>query len=134
MHVEKFMAHIRGGDEIGDLQLILLNKQQLVCGANAFLFKTPYTRYSYCEDNEVTFLWKQLSALHITFDIRGAWKPTLKNSQDMFLMEAFIDKGYNSAVLAVLNDIRVYMKVVVLSDIKKEWKQNGKLGLGGKTK
>ena len=33
-------------------------------------------------------------------------------------MEAFIDKGYNNAVLEVLNDIRVYMIVVVLSDKK----------------
>ena len=78
IHTEKIMAHIRGGDKIGDLQLILLNKQQLVCGAKAFLFQIPHTRYNYCEDNEVTFLWKRLSALHINFDIRGAWKPTLK--------------------------------------------------------
>ena len=60
MHTEKFMAHIRGRDEIGDLQLILLNTQQLVSGAKDFLFQADYDRYSYCEHNEVTFLWKQL--------------------------------------------------------------------------
>ena len=34
-------------------------------------------------------------------------------------MEAFIDKGYPDKVLTVLNDIRVYMKVVLLSDMSK---------------
>ena len=50
------MAHIRGGDEIGDLQMILLNTQQLVSGEKYFMFQLPYDRYSYCEDNEITFV------------------------------------------------------------------------------
>ena len=50
------MAHIRGGDETGDLQLILLNKQQLVCGAKDFLFHLLHDRYKYCEENKITFL------------------------------------------------------------------------------
>ena len=41
LHTENFMAHIRGKDEIGDLQMILLNQQQLVCGAQDFLFQLP---------------------------------------------------------------------------------------------
>ena len=49
LHTEKFMAHIRGGDVIGDLQMILLNTQQLVSGAKDFMFQLPYDRYSYCE-------------------------------------------------------------------------------------
>ena len=32
-------------------------------------------------------------------------------------MENFIDKGYSTSILTVLNDVRVFMKVVVLSDI-----------------
>ena len=32
-------------------------------------------------------------------------------------MEAFIDKGYPAAVLAVLNNVRIHMQVVVLSDM-----------------
>ena len=119
MHTEKFVAHIRGGDEIVDLQLILLNKQQLVSGTKYFVFQLPYPRYSYCEKKEITFLWKQLSALNIKIDIRGAWKPILTRPQDVFLMEAFIDKGYSSSVLEVLNDIRVYMRVTALSEISR---------------
>ena len=34
-------------------------------------------------------------------------------------MEKFIDMGYNKSVLEVLNDIRVYMQVSVLSDMSK---------------
>ena len=119
LHTEKFMAHIRGKDEIGDLQMILLNQQQLVCGAKDFLFQLPYSRYSYCEDNEVTFLWKELAALKIKLDIKGAWKPSLAHPMDAFIMENFIDKGYNKSVLEVLNDIRVYMQVSVVSDMSK---------------
>ena len=55
--------------------------------------------------------------MKIKLDIRGAWKPTLINPLDVFIMEAFIDKGYPISVLKVLNDVRVYMQVMVLSDI-----------------
>ena len=72
LHTEKSMAHIRGKGVIGDLQMIHLNQQQLVCGAKDFLFQLPYSRYSYCEENEVTFLWKELVALKIKLDIKGA--------------------------------------------------------------
>ena len=34
-------------------------------------------------------------------------------------MEAFIDTGYPAAVLAVLNNVRIFMQVVVLSDTSK---------------
>ena len=34
-------------------------------------------------------------------------------------MEAFIDKGYPTSLLEVLNNGRVYMKVILLSDISK---------------
>ena len=117
LHTEKIMAHLRGGDDIGKLQLILLNKQQLVSGAKDFLFQLQASRYTYCEHNEIVFLWKKLSSLNIKLDIKGAWKPTLKDSNDCFLMEKFIDQGYGTHTLEILNDIRVYMRVVVLSDI-----------------
>ena len=38
-------------------------------------------------------------------------------------MEKFIDRGYNKAVLEVINDIRVFMKVTTLSNISKGGKK-----------
>ena len=35
-------------------------------------------------------------------------------------MESFIDKGYTLSTLTVLNDVRIYMKVIVLSDMLTE--------------
>ena len=111
LHLETFMAHIRGGDDIGTLQRILLNKQQLVSGAEDFIFHTPFSRYQYCEHNEVTFLWDKLSSLGITVDIQGAWRPTKRHHQDAFIMESFIAKGYPLSTLTVLNDVRIFMKL-----------------------
>ena len=105
--------------------MILLNKQQLVCGAKDLFFQLPFLRYNYCERNEVPFLWKDLLAVKITLDIKGAWKPSLKNSKDEFLMEKLINMGYTKAVLEVLNDIRVFNKVITLSDIGKGWGWGG---------
>ena len=117
LHLEIFIAHTRGGQDINTLQRILLNKQQLATGAKDYLFLLPYSRYSYSEHNEVTFLWRQLSALNIQLDIQGAWRPSIRYPQDVFIMEKFVDKGYPVDVLIVLNDVRVYMKVIVLSGI-----------------
>ena len=95
------------------------------------MFQADYDRYSYCKHNEVTFLWKQLSSLNIKLDIKGAWKPTLNQPMDVFLMEALIDKGYDTFGLEVLNDVRVYMQVIVLSDISKERRHMAKWALAG---
>ena len=50
-------------------------------------------------------------------EVQGAWKPTKRHKNDVFIIEGFIDNGYPTPIFAVLNDIRVYMKMVVLSDI-----------------
>ena len=52
-------------------------------------------------------------------DIQSAWIPSLVSKSDQFILKAFIEKGYPTYVLKVLNNIRVYMKVVVLSDMGK---------------
>ena len=80
----------------------------------------------------MTFLWKELSELDITLDIQGAWKPSFKNPRDEFLMERFIDRRYNKAVLEVLNDIRVYMKVITLRDISKGGQKMTKWAMSAK--
>ena len=71
IHLEAFMAHIRGDNDIGTLQRILLNKQQLVAGAQYYILRTPFSRYQYCENNEVTFLCDKISALNIKLDVQG---------------------------------------------------------------
>ena len=70
--IENFVTHMKGEDEIGTLQRILLNTLQLVIGLKDFIFQSPYSRYPYCEANDVTFLWQKLSALQITLDIQEA--------------------------------------------------------------
>ena len=119
LHTENFIAHLRGEDEIGTLKRIILNTLQLAVGLKDFIFQSSYSRYPYCEANDVTFLWKKLSALQITLDMQGVWKPLLVNQNDVFIMEAFIDKGYPATILAVLNNVRIFMQVVVLSDRSK---------------
>ena len=111
------MTHLRVNNEVGTLQRIRLNLQQLIVGANDIIFKLNYKKYIYYEHNKITYLWNKLSALHIKLDIQGAWRPTLRTHNDQFIMEAFVDKGYTRSVLTVLNNVRVYMKVVVLNNI-----------------
>ena len=72
LHTENFVAHMRGQDDIGTLQRILLNTLQLVIGSKDYIFQSLHDRYTYCEANDVTFLWEKLSALHITLDIQRA--------------------------------------------------------------
>ena len=111
------MTHLRVNNEVGTPQRIRLNLQQLIVGANNTIFKLNYKRYIYYEHNKITYLWNKLSALRIKLDIQGAWRPTLRTHNDHFIMEAFVNKGYTSSVLTVLNNVRVYMKVVVLNNV-----------------
>ena len=104
--------HISGG---GDEQRILLNTQQLVTRAKYFLFQASYTRYPHPEHNDVNFLWHKLSVSNIKLDIQGAWKPTTAQDQNLFLIQAFIDKGYAASILQMLNNVMIYMIVVLLS-------------------
>ena len=85
---------MRGVDDIGTIQQILLNKQQLVTGARDYIFQLPYSRYNYCEYNAVTFLWDKLPAHNIKLGIQGAWRSTVTHATNTCIMEYFIDKGY----------------------------------------
>lgn len=78
---------------------------------------TILSRYHYCKHNKVTFLWAKLSDLNIKVDIQGAWGLAKQHPHDVFIMEKIIDKGYPVDILRVFNDARVYMNVVVFSDI-----------------
>lgn len=60
-------------------------------------------------------MWKKLSASNIQLDIHGGWRPIKCHPWVVFIKESFINKGYPVDVLALLNDVRVYMKVVFLS-------------------
>ena len=70
-HTEIYMAHLRVGDDIGTLQIILLNKQQLVIGAKYYIFQYSYFRYPYYEHNEVKFLWDRLFTINMQLDMCG---------------------------------------------------------------
>ena len=60
LHTENFIAHLRGKVEIGTLHRIFLSTLQLAIGLKDFIFQSPYSRYPYCEANNVTFLWNVL--------------------------------------------------------------------------
>ena len=57
LHVEPFILHIRGGDEIGKLQRILLKQQLATCVQN-YILQSRHSRYTYYDHNEIIFLWK----------------------------------------------------------------------------
>ena len=67
----------------------------------------------------MTFLWGKFSEFNITLDIQGYWRPIKRTTWYVFLRDTFIDKGYHLKNIEVLNNVRIYMKVIVLNDITK---------------
>ena len=53
-------------------------------------------------------------------DIQGNWKSAIRTRHAVFMMENFIDKRYPETTLTGLNNIRIFMQVVVLSDMTKD--------------
>ena len=90
-------------------------------GVSFSLTSTPYNKItfaSYMPQGWYKSLWKFMSNPLYNLDITEDYDdlPLLRN-KDVYIMQAFVNKGYKNADLKALNFVRKFIQVVSLTDI-----------------
>jgi hypothetical protein len=112
------VGHLKLKDEIGDLILIAISHVQIHVGSGSPFFALPYPHYSrWIDSNWLTSVWKHTHQINLTVDVERHWTPSLVRQHDNFLMEIFQSHNFSPIQLRHLNNCRIFLQVLTLSDI-----------------
>jgi hypothetical protein len=116
-HLLAILRHATRATLTGQLLRTSMDELQLELGLQHSLFSYSYSDYgAIATKSWMTSTWQFLSESNITL-IDPFSKPSLASSADCFLMERFSDHGYKGAELRHLNDCRMHLHALRLSDI-----------------
>jgi hypothetical protein len=104
--ITSFLGHMRLQDKTGKLLVIGLSNLQLLSGSGMFVLNLPYT---------ISGTWIEHKSRYYISDI--CWQPKKQRENDSFLMEFFLTITRNISILKALNHCRVYLQVLLVSDI-----------------
>ncbi len=113
-----FVSHLRSQDKSGKLILISISYTQLLVGSGSSFFSILFSKYKkWLNHNRLTSLWEFTDKIQLQLTIKREWIPTLPRERDIFLMDYFVRQQYKSSDLKLLNQCRLYLQVLSLTDI-----------------
>lgn len=113
-----FLSHLRAHDKTGRLILISMSYLQITIGSNISFLHKPFTTYTkWIDQNWLTSLWRALHKSKLIVQVKREWRPSLPRTHDIFLMDYFLRLNFKPAQLKLLNQCRIYLQVLTLTDI-----------------
>jgi hypothetical protein len=113
-----FIGHLGEQDKSGRLILLSMSYVQLIIGSGESFLHKPFPKYErWLDHNWLTSLWCFISKIKLKITVKRQWKPSLPRENDVFLMDSFITHGYKKVELQLLNQCRLYLQALTLSDI-----------------
>jgi hypothetical protein len=116
MKLDTVTSHLRANNQCGKAFRINLNYLRLMAGITELLLESR-TQLPYIDSNWIMHLCRFLNEINRRLEIKNTWLPKIQSSQDIPLMKAFLAKTSIQAELKVLNNWRLYFKVIFFSEI-----------------
>ena len=141
-----FLSHVRGDTNVGRVMINTLSQLQLLSGQRRCLLENPEPLPRHRQRRgQNLYRWYHLgqgwllSLRHYLYVIKGriilddAWTPELVRENDETIMDAFLGRCDSTEYeLALANSVRLYLRVLTLSDITsmngqciESWARNG---------
>ena len=114
--LETLISHIQADTELGKAMIININIIQLSSGIIEPIFETD-TKIDYIDDNWLLHLRSFILSIGGKINIKKAWQQKLQRTNDVGLMNSFIQSGFRTSELRLINHWRTFFKVNTLSDI-----------------
>jgi hypothetical protein len=113
------IGHTKLGDETGNMIRSFTTHLQLLIGSLTPFSQLSFPLYEKWIDQPfwLTFIWSFLHRAHASFDIEHMWVPSLARQNDVLLMDLAIQLNFTSSQLKQINLCRLYLQVLMLSDI-----------------
>jgi hypothetical protein len=116
MKLETIISHIRAVTQLRTLFIININYIQLHAGIGEPIFQCQ-TDLSYISMNWLLHLRQFLVEVNATLEIQDLWLPRKQCANDQFLMTALRNMKATKAELIILNNWRIYYRIMLLSEI-----------------
>ncbi len=111
-------GHTKLRDQVGQQIFCFLSELQLFIGSISPVLSLPYKVYGkLVGDYWLTSIWRHMSQVGFTVEIEDAWMPALSRQNDMAIMDVAIQYNFTTQQLKEINYCRVYLQVILLSDI-----------------
>eukprot|EP00957_Ditylum_brightwellii_P052673 3993197-Ditylum_brightwellii.AAC.1 len=108
--------------------MVLLSQAQLVSGSkHPYLYEVDSNK-EYIPHSWLSGIRQYLRHINATIEVHHAWIPKRQRENDVILMDTFKTTKPGTATLDHLNQIRLYLGVTMLADIRDD---NGKVILRG---
>jgi hypothetical protein len=90
----------------------------MLSGSGTFILNTPHNTYSSWIDNRwLSSLWEFILHAGLSLKTEASWVPSSTRETDSFIMEKFVSITKIPSVLRILNQCRISLKVITISDI-----------------
>jgi hypothetical protein len=116
MKLETLISHLRAGTKQSIFFITNINHIQLHTGIGEHVFMSQKD-ISYIPMNWLLHIRHFLLETKATLDIQYLWLPKIQCQNDQFIMEEFIAMTASAAELVILNNWRIYYKVLLLSEL-----------------
>jgi hypothetical protein len=103
--------------ELGTSFIININYFQLLSGTGEPILESKLHISSYIPMNWILHIRTLLIVINATLKIQNLWLPKLQWQNDRFLMETFVSNKETKAELNILNNWRLYYKVLLYSEL-----------------
>jgi hypothetical protein len=112
------VGHLKLEDTTGDLILIAISHLQLHIGSRTPFFALSYPNYAKWIDHTwLSSIWKHTHQLAITVEVERHWTIQHARRNDMSLMDEFLKYNFSPQQLKHINNCRLFLQVILLSDI-----------------
>jgi hypothetical protein len=120
MKLNLFLRHMRLQDAVGRQIGISMGCTQLELGIDTQFLRLNYASYHhFLTPTWLTHLWKLLSLSLIELrhsSVENVWTPSLQRENDSFVMVHILQSGFSKSDQRVLNEWRVYLRLLSLAD------------------
>ena len=117
-HIQKFHQHYGWGTITDRLLRVTLETSILEVGIGRNLFELDFSKFhALVTDGWIKSLWEFCDKHNITIKDYTTKYPPLMRMNDVYLTEVFAEEGYSDGQLRKLNQCRIYLQVLRLSDI-----------------
>jgi hypothetical protein len=116
MKIETIISHLRAASDLQTSFIININYIQLLLVIGEPILESKLD-ISYIPMNWILHICAFQIEINAPLEIQKLWLPTLQQKNDRFLRETFATKKATKADLIILNNWRLYYKVLLYSEL-----------------
>jgi hypothetical protein len=111
-------GHTKLRDQVGQQILCILSELQLFIGSSSLVLSLPFKVYGqWVGEYWLVSIWRHMSQIGFTLLVENAWRPSLSCQHDIAIMDAAVQYNFTAQQLKQINFCRMYLQVIMLSDI-----------------